>query len=464
MHRLRRNVPELAIALIALFFTFRELGTFPRSWLDEGLFIMTAKWIAAGHGYGIPLLENVWNYPYFLAVGPTIILPSALSIKLLGLSVAAARVPMTLYLLGSCAAMYAFTRRVSGQNAARWSTLLLVTLSAFVNTGKPVLGEVPAFFFLMLGFIAWERLRGPWKQGVLSGVFFGLSILTKLTFGLILPALGIAGIAAIAKKDWKAAVSLTISGMAAVLVYLPWRLLEIAHTPAGSLTSEIGESIFGSGELPLFNVLLNNRGILLGLPFLTFALMSALGLAGVWWRRTNVTRTGRIAITALPLLFLLYYLGSYGWYRHLLPGHLLLLAFVPAGSDRILGKRLAAGLLLAIAAAQGVWQLDHRGAGLSTALQETVHILETEERDTDMIIDAAEVFGQLRENPHWLYLIPDNVSPTMPPVFRTLTERQKCFALLTRLAPEEAERLGERVRRIGGYHLVEPPPECGRRV
>jgi hypothetical protein len=72
--------PELGIAAIIAFFSIRELGTFPASWADEGLFIIVAKMVATGQGYALPLLDQVWSYPYFLNVGPALIYPSAASI------------------------------------------------------------------------------------------------------------------------------------------------------------------------------------------------------------------------------------------------------------------------------------------------------------------------------------------------------------------------------------------------
>jgi hypothetical protein len=57
---------------------------------------MTARNVAEGRGYAIDLLRDLWHFPYFLAVGPTVILPVAVSLKLFGVSIAAARLPMTI--------------------------------------------------------------------------------------------------------------------------------------------------------------------------------------------------------------------------------------------------------------------------------------------------------------------------------------------------------------------------------
>lgn len=458
----RRYLPETGITLVALFFVYRELGTFPRAWLDEGLFIMTAKNLALGHGYAIPLLDHLWYYPYFLAIGPAVILPSALSIKLFGISVAAARFPMTLYILGTAVAMYMFTRDTEDRRAARWTVALLVTLSAFVNTGKPVLGEIPAFFFLLLGLLMMERVRHPVKRGVVSGILFGIAVMTKFTFVLILPALGIAWIVAIGKRQWREAASLAVAGALALVVYLPWRWLEIIHTPAGSLTEEVAKFVFGGGNLPVLNVLRNNPDILLRLPFIAFFVMFALGMAGLWSARIHATRSSRIAITVTVILFILFFLNSYGWYRHLLPAHLLLLPFVPAGMMRLTRRwEIATVLLGTVVLTQAIWQLTHQGSGRATALMETVRIVREEYTDTDLLIEEPEVFAQLPDNPHWLYYIREGVSPTMPDMFRELSKEQRCFSRLRRLDDAELQKFTGEV--AAGYAWIIPPQAgCAR--
>lgn len=477
---LKRFGPEIALAALALFFTYRELGISPGTWIDEGLFIMTAKMVVAGRGYAIPLLDHVWYYPYFLAIGPTVVLPVALSLKLFGLSIAAARLPMTLYILATTLGMYVFTKKAAGLSAARWTTALLVSLSAFINTGKPVLGEIPAFFFLMLGLLAMtyqSRAQAflPAKHGILSGVFFGLSILTKLTFGLILPALAAAWIVAAIRRQWREVGSLTVTGIIALVVYLPWRLLEAVHTPAGSLTEELDKFVFGGGDMPVFYVIRENSEIFLRIPFLAFGVVLVLGMAGLWSSSARLSTSTKTIITTLVALFTLYFLNSYGWYRHLVPAHLLLLAFVPTGASLIMeravgivsptfAKRIAgimtALMLSVIVLWQATWQFQHRGSGFGTASAMAADILEKQYRDTDLLIEESELYAQLPENPRWLYLVRDRVSPSMPEIFRTPNTTQRCFTRIRKLSYEEMEEYGDTAIPIGSYHVLPPPVDC----
>ncbi len=462
-------LPEIGLSALALFFTFRELGTFPGSWIDEGLFIMVAKSVASGHGYAIPLLDHVWKYPYFLAIGPTVILPTAASLKLFGLSsIAIARLPMTLYILGTCITLYWFTKKITDRSTARWAIALLVTLSAFVNTGKPVLGEVPAFFFLVLGLFTMISEKQT-QRGIMSGIFFGLSVLTKLTYGLILPALSIAWIAAATRRQWKDVRSLTLSGCITLLVYLPWRWIEVIHTPAGSLTEELDKFVFGGGNLPVLNVLRDNAEILIRLPFLAFGIILLLGCTGLCSKDVRLPQPARMSIVSLVVFFTLYFLNSYGWYRHLLPAHLLLLPFVPVGVTMIVRvftgrskatRMLATGILTLIVCAQGLWQLQHRGSGSGIESAQAAIILQEQYSTTNLLIEAPELFAQLPDNAHWLYLIREGISPSMPDIFRTPNAKQRCFSRIRKLSIEEVRQYGAMAVRVSNYHLVPPPLDC----
>src|SRR3989344_7633290 len=129
-------LPECIIASAALFFFVRELGTFPAAWNDDSLFMIVAREYALGNGYTLPLLDRPWIYPYILQVVPMLTYPSAFFMKIQGLSIVAARIPMVLYLCGTTIIFYVLTKKIAGRPSACFATALLVSLSAFVNTGK----------------------------------------------------------------------------------------------------------------------------------------------------------------------------------------------------------------------------------------------------------------------------------------------------------------------------------------
>ncbi len=464
--RLRHWLPELGIAALLVFFSVRELGTFPASWVDEGLFLIVAKMWALGHGYVLPILTIRWAYPYFLNVGPTIIYASGLSMKLFGLSTAAARLPMVAFLWASAAAFYVFVKKTFDTASARWATLLLVTFSGYINTGKPVLGEIPAFLFLILGFIALERSRTLAGRTAWSSLWFGLSVLTKITFGIVLPALLVAWLVALQKKQWKEAASLTVIGLASFAIFFAWRIVEIFHTLAGSQTEEIHNFIGGGGRSELFYVVRKTPGVLLRFPYLSFAVFVLLGGIGIWEARKRLHRTTWVTLTVSVALFLLYFLDSFGWYRLLLPAHLLLLPFVPAGLFLLVkrlraGKELAAAVLAVIIGLQGMWQLTHQGSDRSPDGEIATRYVEERYATRDIIIQQTEVFARLPDNPHWYFLLP-NISFSIPATFTTLTDGFCRMPVLRKLSPQEVEAYRDRITQVSGsYFVITPRPgEC----
>lgn len=462
--KLRWWLPELGIGLLALFFAIRELGTFPAAWADDSLFMIVARNVAEGDGYALRILDHVWPYPYILGVGPTLILPSALAIKFLGFSVEAARLPQMGFLLATALIFYVLADRTAGRTSARWSTLLLVTFSAFVNTGKPLLGEIPGFFFLLLGLFVLQRGEKTAWHAVIAGIAFGLAVLTKLTYGLIYPALGIAGLAALFRKDWREFSLLFLMGLAALAVSLPWRLLEASVE--GGLSKDF-LFLWGQSEDAVaapFAHLLGNPHILLRLPFLSFVVFLVLGALGLRERWRAPLEHFSLITSSLIVLFTLYFLSSFGWYRHLLPAHLLLLLFVPIGAEKLFTRCPAMLFLATVAALQCFWQLGHLGASGSTEAAEAATVIQRDLKDRDLIIRQAEVFTRLPKNPRWLFLTSPKLSERLPATYTEKTPAQKCTLTLRKFSEEErAEFKYQIVPLAGRYALLLPPASCGLR-
>lgn len=448
----RWKLPELALLLLGSFFALRELGTFPAAWSDDSLFMIVARQVAEGKGYVLPILSHAWPYPYILAVGPTLIVPVALAVKLLGFSVAAARIPMVIYIGLSALFFHLWAQRIFDRATARWATALLLTLSTFINTGKTVMGEIPGFFFLVLGLwlLAGER-RTRWAD-VCIGVCFGLSIITKLTYGLLFPALGLAWLFAAAKKDRCALLSLTVIGTVAAAVFLPWRLLEMSS--ATGLAKDF--AFLFEGEEGGLNILQGEYGILLRPQYLYYGFMLLLGSLGLWMGSERLGRYGWVVVAALIALFTLYFLSSFGWYRHLLPAHLLLIPFVVKAVRTALPPRAAIGFLLFLLLGQGYWQWDHRGSSASPAAEEAAAYVVENLQEQGLIVQVAAVYVRLPENPRWLFLTNPILSSRLPPELVTPAGGERCMALLRGIeeGDEGLQVVGRR------YVLVPAPADC----
>ncbi|MBI3332452.1 glycosyltransferase family 39 protein [Candidatus Peregrinibacteria bacterium] len=461
LRSVQKWLPEVGLFALLLFLSLRELGTFPAAWADDSLFMIVARNIAEGKGYALIILGREWLYPYTLGVGPALIIPSALAIKAIGFSVASARLPMIAYLIAASTLFYFLARRMAGRTSALRSSLLLISLSAFINTGKPVLGEIPGVAFLLAGFFfLLDAPKRHWGRSVLAGLLFGIAVMTKLSYMLLFPALGLTFLVMMLRREWTAAARLAVTGVIALVPFVAWQMMELSSR--GGILKDILFMLGGSEEqaaIP-FSHIWNNPEILLRIPFLSYAVFFVLGILGSLKLSRTVPMHVLVFVWSLIVLFTLYYLSSFGWYRHVLPAHILLLLFVPAGAWSIFGKRLGVTVIFAIVVAQAWWQLTYKGASRSTAATEAAAILEAEYRDVPLVVQQAEIFVRLAPRPHWFFLTNPIMSLRLPEELVGLSPAQRCMPLVRKLSAEDQQKYSGRLMPLAGYFLIEPPNDC----
>ncbi|OGJ82039.1 hypothetical protein A3J91_02990 [Candidatus Peribacteria bacterium RIFOXYC2_FULL_58_10] len=459
--RLTRWLPETLLALLLAFFALRELGTFPAAWLDDSLFMIVARAMAEGRGYVLPILGYDWPNPYILAVGPTLIAPAALSIHFFGATVAAARIPMVIYLFLAAGTFYLYARMLFGRRNALWATAFVITLSAFVNTGKPVLGEVPAFFFLMLGLLCLRlRCHSMWLT-ITAGIAFGLSVVTKLPYGLLFPALAVAAIIVAWKRQWYELRTIVVIGTIALLTLLACAPFLGALEPG--FFREINIFVFGGGDdLVLMNLLRRDPLQLLRVPYLHYSLFFILGGVGFFRTRKEFSRTEAATIGTLIVLFALYFLNGAGWYRQLLPSTLLLTLAVPSGIFMLTKKRLGIAFLVIILALQGWWQLTYGGSSRSAEAEDAAKIVSERFRDTDLVFLAPDIFFRLDNNPHWLYQSSEmEQSARRPTEVRQRMEETQCWPVVNKVTAEQQKEWAEILTPLSGrFFIIAPPSPC----
>jgi 4-amino-4-deoxy-L-arabinose transferase-like glycosyltransferase len=176
------------IVLLAVY----HLDLYPTTWFDEGSHLHVPKALVQ---YGVYADTSSEGFRYFgptTGIGPTIMLPIAFIFKLVGIGLLQARLVIVVYLLVGLVLFWTVARRQFGASVALVATLLLVS-SPGVNLlyfGRQVLGEVPAFAFLMLAVLLWCSSTVPgqrsWGRLVAASAAFGLVALTKNQFTLIL--------------------------------------------------------------------------------------------------------------------------------------------------------------------------------------------------------------------------------------------------------------------------------------
>ncbi|MBC7250167.1 MAG: glycosyltransferase family 39 protein [Anaerolineae bacterium] len=178
----RRYWSLILLGVVVVPLVFYNLEYYPHTWFDEGCHLLAARALA---------LQG--RYAFGPAVGPTLFFPIAAMFRLAGVGILQARIVMAGYLLLTAITFYALVRYLYGPSTAFVALLFLISSPGihFLRWGRQALGEVPAMFFLLVGVWTWfqavER-RAGWLRLITTGVFFGLAILTKNQFLLLVPA------------------------------------------------------------------------------------------------------------------------------------------------------------------------------------------------------------------------------------------------------------------------------------
>ena len=191
-----RWILGLSLLILVTGLTCHHFLTQPRVWTDEALNVQMAKTLAETGTINIPLAPGVFSshtYRYTSSSGWVVLASLALIFKIFGSSFFVARSVMATYLIGFVIFLFFFLQQVWDVRRAFLATLLVATFASFYANGKSVLGEVPAAFWLLLGFYCLQVLeaRLVWRS-ILGGLGFGLFFATKPAFLILgLPALGL---------------------------------------------------------------------------------------------------------------------------------------------------------------------------------------------------------------------------------------------------------------------------------
>jgi 4-amino-4-deoxy-L-arabinose transferase-like glycosyltransferase len=205
--QLNRRVLERAWLVVlvglALFLALVNLPYAPRTWFDEGSHLHVPKTLVQHGVYADISSEGYRYYGPTVGVGPTVMLPIALVFRLFGVGLLQGRLVIVAYLLVALAAFYVLARRLHGSLIGLLAMTLVLASRTFnyegmIEYGRQVVGEVPGVAFLLLGALAWLaalfQVAGRRSLDtqhtvlvVLAGLGFGLALVTKNQFVLIIP-------------------------------------------------------------------------------------------------------------------------------------------------------------------------------------------------------------------------------------------------------------------------------------
>lgn len=325
--------PRLALAglvVLALALALINLPYAPRTWFDEGSHLHVPKTLVQHGVYADISSEGFRYYGPTVGVGPTVMLPIAASFQLFGVGLAQGRAVIVIYLLVALAAGYALARRLHGRSAALLALLLLLAsrtmgFEGLMEYGRQVLGEVPGVAFLFLGCLAWARAVSEPKRArigaALAGLCFGLALVTKNQFVLIVPP----ALALAALLDWRYYRAgnwwlRLLPTTLACACFGAWTLVQLQFLGPGSFAANLAQTRQAAGgaifvfdpaaTLRAVRYLIQPYGGLL-LPALAYAL----------WRSRARTPGALAELPAvlIPVLWLCWYPLSLGWPRYALP-------------------------------------------------------------------------------------------------------------------------------------------------
>lgn len=191
-----RNLLFSAIVLLAggavIFLSTYRLTESPPVWMDEGIITQVAENMAIHRVHGIQIAPQKFISAGFVTTSYVVTYPISLSFRSFGVGVLQARVVMVLFLFAFFVLAYFLTKQEMAKTLAVCALLLLVSFAPIYGNGKNVLGEIPGMVFLFAGLLCVGMIKQGWRTATsffLAGLLFGLCVVTKPVFLLILPAL-----------------------------------------------------------------------------------------------------------------------------------------------------------------------------------------------------------------------------------------------------------------------------------
>lgn len=367
------TLPLVAAVLVAAL-GFWHLDRFPRTWFDEGSYLLVAQSLAEGGPYAAPGADGTLDYAPIIGVGPTLLGPVALALAVAGDELQVARSVPVVFMALTTALFVGVAQGLFGRRAALIGLLILLTMPAldWLETGRQVLGEVLAFGLLLAGGALAVRSRSL-RGALLGGTLLGLAMVTKGQYLLVLPPV-IAVVALIDHFDkrlrplrWHAAI-----GVAACVTYGIWMLVLLATLGDGQIVENIRLLRDASGgALVVFSPARMAAALKLLLGPGSYFLVVPSILFGVWAvaHAQGTRRLGLLSLWVFQVAWLGWFaFASIGWPRYAFPGL--------AVSALFMGLLLSVAITAAAAIGGDRWpRSPYAGRALSWAVLGVIVVL-----------------------------------------------------------------------------------------
>jgi 4-amino-4-deoxy-L-arabinose transferase-like glycosyltransferase len=235
-----QNYWPLLLGAILLFLAFYNLTDYPTTWFDEGAHLKVPKALVQKGIYADYDVDGIRHYGATLGVGPTVLLPIALSLKLFGVGLWPARLIVALYFIASALLFFRLVRHFGGNGLAGVALALALGSPAvdWVVLGRQVLGEVPALFFVVAALSLWLE---KWEKAsaarlIAVGALLGLAAITKSQFFIaVAPAVFLGWILNLVYYHAVPQKVYLLPGIALGVVYAGWQAALIIFLGPGSV-------------------------------------------------------------------------------------------------------------------------------------------------------------------------------------------------------------------------------------
>lgn len=318
--------PVLALLLVAILAAY-NLEHYPRTWYDEGINLHAAANLAQSGRYGIQYRDRFQPFDTAMSTGPTVIAPAALSFKVLGVGLVQGRLVMVGYILLAAAGLYAVGRQLYGRGAATVAILLFAstTQAGPFAHGRHLLGEIPALAFLYWGaalFVAAWTAGGD-RSYVGAGLLFGLAVLTKNQFALLVPlvlGLWLLGFVRPSGFSGRQVLLLLAAMVAPTTFWYAFQLWSLGPTECAEHLRQMSMEAAASAYIsPLARALAGGK-FLVASGFATWGAVGLLYVGLLAFREKRWLEPQWILLPAFALLWLGWYVGfSTGWVRYAVP-------------------------------------------------------------------------------------------------------------------------------------------------
>jgi hypothetical protein len=326
---------SLLVALLFLLAGTAYLENVPPAWWDEGWTLTVARnWAESGHYGRLSLGENS---PHGLQAAMPVTMSVALAFKYFGVGLFQARFVIFLYSVAALALLFYLACRFYSRRVAIGALLVLLMMSGNrymhpLFMARQVLGEVPALFFLLAGYVCllWAEERS--RIFLLGSIlFWSLALVTKAQ---VLPfwALSLSApfVIAIFMCQWTNAITFALAFFCSALLgyFSQWVISELLIPTPSSVSGLTQAVAFVIDPFRRFITVLTTLQI--GLPTLLGLVWAFRNLRSnkVFESHTSAVRFAYFVLAGS--WFAWWGLASTGWARYLSPSAFLASIFVSA--------------------------------------------------------------------------------------------------------------------------------------